>query len=68
VTHSLALLAALHGRWTMLLETLREDDFKRTYVHPKNGVTILDRQLALYAWHGKHHLAHITQLRERMGW
>jgi hypothetical protein len=68
LTHSLALLAALHGRWTVLLETLRDDDFARTYVHPTNGVTTLDRQLALYAWHGKHHLAHITQLRERMGW
>ncbi len=68
VTHSLALLAALHARWTALLKTLGEEDFARTYVHPKNGVTTLDRQLALYAWHGKHHLAHITHLRERMGW
>lgn len=68
LTHSLALLTALHERWTVLLKALREDDFARTYVHPTNGVATLDRQLALYAWHGKHHVAHITQLGERMGW
>src|SRR5437868_12035235 len=65
---SLALLASLHERWVTLLRTLAPEDFARTFRHPELGEQNLDRTLALYAWHGAHHTAHITSLRERMGW
>ncbi|HVO36341.1 MAG TPA: putative metal-dependent hydrolase [Gemmatimonadales bacterium] len=65
---SLALLEALHRRWVLLLEALRPEDFARTLNHPENGMMTLDGIVAMYAWHGRHHTAHITSLRERMGW
>ena len=65
---SLQLLAALHSRWVDLLQSMRPSDFERTLYHPERGVLTLDHMLALYAWHCAHHLAHITSLRERMGW
>ncbi len=65
---SLHLLAALHSRWVDLLEAMRPSDFGRTLYHPERGVLTLDQMLAMYAWHSNHHLAHITSLRERMGW
>jgi hypothetical protein len=66
---SLDLLDALHQRWVILLRSLRPEDFARTLVHPQHGrVLSLHWMLALYAWHGRHHVAHITGLRERMGW
>jgi len=65
---SLALLDALHLRWVALLRTLTPDDFARTIVHPEWGTPSLDQMLALYAWHGRHHVAHITSLRARRGW
>lgn len=65
---SLSLLEALHRRWTLLLGVLKEQDWARTFKHPELGVVSLDKSLALYAWHGRHHVAHITSLRERMGW
>ena len=65
---SLALLDALHDRWVRLLRQLSDADFARTFRHPALGVIRLDGNLALNAWHGKHHTAHITSLRERMGW
>jgi DinB superfamily len=65
---SLALLEPLHDRWVRLLRTLKPTDWKRTFRHPELGVLPLERNLALYAWHGKHHVAHITELRKRMGW
>lgn len=65
---SLQLLAALHSRWVDVLQTMRPSDFGRTLYHPERGVLSLDRMLALYAWHSAHHLAHITSLRDRMGW
>jgi uncharacterized damage-inducible protein DinB len=68
VEPSLRILEGVHQRWSALLRSLQPADFARTFVHPKNGLTPLDRQLALYAWHGRHHLAHITTLAERMGW
>jgi hypothetical protein len=68
VPGSLALLEALHGRWTKLLRSLSETDLARTLVHPENGRMTLDRVLAVYAWHGRHHVAHVTRLKERMGW
>lgn len=65
---SLALLESLHDRWTRLLRAMSADDFRRTLNHPDSGVMSLDALLSLYAWHGRHHVAHITTLRERMGW
>lgn len=65
---SLDLLTALHARWVSLLETLTETDFQRTVYHPEFGVLHLDDLLEQYAWHGRHHVAHITSLRKRMGW
>ncbi len=65
---SLALLDALHDRWTRLLRAMRPEDFQRTLRHPDHGVMRLGSMLALYAWHGRHHTAHLTALRERMGW
>lgn len=65
---SLALVQALHERWTWLLRALTPDQFGRTYHHPDLGAVTLDTGLAMYAWHGRHHVAHITGLGERMGW
>ena len=70
VTESLALLDALHARWVYLLRAMAPADFARTLVHPERpgAPMTLDVMLALYAWHGRHHVAHITALRERQGW
>lgn len=65
---SLALLESLHKRWVTLLESIEPADFQRTFRHPDIGVITLAQNTCLYAWHGKHHVAHITSLRERMGW
>jgi hypothetical protein len=65
---SLVLLDCLHTRWMALLEPLTEAQFHRTFVHPELGVRTLDQTLSLYAWHGRHHVSHITRLRDRMGW
>jgi uncharacterized damage-inducible protein DinB len=65
---SLTLLECLHQRWTNLLRSFQADDWNKTLRHPELGVMTLDKMLALYAWHGRHHVAHITALRERMGW
>jgi uncharacterized damage-inducible protein DinB len=65
---SLALLESLHQRWVLLLRSLTPEQFARTLRHPELGIVTLDKNLALYAWHGRHHVAHITRLRERMGW
>src|SRR5437667_2690505 len=65
---SLALLESLHARWVRLLRSLRAEDWKRTFRHPELGLVSLEKNLALYAWHGRHHIAHITELRKRQGW
>jgi uncharacterized damage-inducible protein DinB len=65
---SLALLDSLHARWVLLLRSLADGDWKRTFRHPELGLVTLERNLALYAWHGRHHVAHVTALRERRGW
>ena len=63
ITVSLALLEALHARWVTLLHHLSEEQWQRTFYHPGNQRTgTLDQTLALYAWHGRHHLGHITAL------
>ena len=69
VETSLALLENLHARWVTLLRLMQPKDFARTYFHPDHGKALtLDWALAMYAWHGSHHVAHITSLRKRMGW
>jgi DinB family protein len=65
---SLSLLDALHVRWGLVLRAITPEQWKRTLRHPEQGVVGLDRNLALYAWHGRHHVAHVTSLRARMGW
>lgn len=65
---SLTLLEALHVRWVALLRGMSAADFARTFVHPEMGTLRLDQTLALYAWHGEHHTAHVTALRAREGW
>jgi hypothetical protein len=66
---SLALLEALHIRWVRLLRNLTEAQWQRTFYHPQTGRTFtLDQALALYSWHGRHHLAHLTELRRREAW
>ena len=65
---SLSLIDNLHHRWVVMLKALSEGDFARTLRHPENGVMNLDTLLALYSWHSRHHEAHITGLRDRLGW
>jgi uncharacterized damage-inducible protein DinB len=65
---SLALLASLHDRWVRLLHSLKAEDWKRSFRHPELGLVTLEKTLALYAWHGRHHVAHITELRNRRNW
>src|SRR5438105_5983664 len=65
---SVALLDAVHQRWVALLRGIAPKDFERRLNHPERGVISIDEVLNTYAWHGPHHVAHITQLRERMGW
>jgi len=68
VEPSLLLLEGLHGRFTALLRSMTEVDFSRSFRHPELGEIRLDWTLGLYAWHSRHHVAHITQLRAREGW
>jgi len=68
VETSLKILDGLHERWVMLLRSLSESDVQRKFTHPEIGVVTVDQYISLYAWHGKHHTAHITSLRERNGW
>jgi len=65
---SLTLLDALHRRWVALWRAMKEGDYRREYVHPETGRHALDYMLAMYAWHGAHHVAHITTTRARLGW
>jgi len=65
---SLQLIENLHARWVLLLKSMSHADFARTFRHPELGLMRLDTNLALYAWHGRHHAAHITGLRDRNGW
>jgi hypothetical protein len=68
VQTSLDLLQALHKRWVVLLRGIPADGWSGKFVHPELGKTALDTCLALYAWHGAHHVAHVTELRKRKGW
>ncbi len=69
ISHSLEILRGLHVRMVHILKSLTQDDLKKYYVHPEYGKTYtLESVMALYAWHCNHHLAHITELKKRMGW
>lgn len=65
---SLPLVEAIHARLVALLESMTDADYERTFVHPERGTVTLANNLAIYAWHSRHHVAHITRLRDRMGW
>jgi len=66
---SLTLLESLHERWVALLQSMTPKEFRRTFHHPEQGRSLtLEEVLAMYAWHGRHHVAHITSLRTREGW
>jgi hypothetical protein len=68
VDSSLEILEGLHARITVLLRSLGESEWQRGYEHPENGRTTLDQAAALYDWHSRHHVAHVTELRRRRGW
>ena len=65
---TLLLVQAIHDRWVHCLRSLPESAFARTCVHSERGSMTLDDLVALYAWHGAHHVAHITSLRRSKGW
>ena len=65
---SLSLLEPLHDRWVRMLKAIRPEEWKRTFNHPEMGEVSLEKNLCLYSWHGRHHVAHITELRKRMNW
>ncbi len=68
VAVSLDLLDALHTRWLILLRAMAPEEFERPWTSPDFGELSVDVLLQLYRWHGRHHVAHITALRERVGW
>jgi hypothetical protein len=68
IEDSLVLLERLHRRWDLLLGSMAPGDFARRFRHPELGAMSIDELISLYAWHGRHHVAHVTTLRERMGW
>ncbi len=65
---SMTILESVHARWTGLMRAMAEEDFRRTLVHPDHGVMTVDWLVSMYAWHGRHHVGHITSLRERLRW
>ena len=66
---ALTLLKALHSKWVSVLKSLSPADLQRQFFHPDTKrFNRLDNVIGMYAWHGEHHLAHITKLKERMGW
>lgn len=67
--HSLAILDGVHPRWSILLRSMGRADFEKQFYHPEQGIQIkLSAFLSFVAWHGKHHAAHIRNLREERGW
>jgi DinB family protein len=68
IEDSLVLLERLHRRWDFLLGSMAPADFARRFRHPELGAMSIDELISLYSWHGRHHVAHIMTLRERMGW
>ena len=68
VEPSLVIIDQVHHRWVTLMRAMQESDWARTFNHPENGTRRLEQVLALYDWHGRHHVAHVTELRKRKGW
>ena len=68
VSVSLRLLESLHQRWVGLLRSLGPEDLSREFIHPDSGLTNLAENIGVYAWHGRHHLAHVEQTVHREGW
>jgi hypothetical protein len=66
---SLSLLDAIHARWVAIYASMGPEDFARAFHHPELGQNLtLDQQAFGYSWHSRHHVAHITTLRQREGW
>ena len=65
---SMKIIEGVHSRWAALLNSMSEGDFQKRLNHPESGEWNLEKFLALYAWHGRHHTAHITSLQQRNGW
>ncbi len=65
---SMKIIEGVHSRWVKLLESMSDEDFQKALNHPESGSWTLEKMLAQYAWHGKHHTAHITKLREMKDW
>lgn len=65
---SLKIIEGVHARWISLLESMSDDEFQREFIHPETGPWTLEQVLALYAWHSRHHTAHITSTRTRNSW
>ncbi len=65
---SLSILDGVHARWSYLLHHLTQEQWQRTFVHPETGTWTLDAATQLYAWHSRHHLAHIAELKKVKGW
>ncbi|CAG9609965.1 YfiT family bacillithiol transferase [Pseudoneobacillus rhizosphaerae] len=65
---SLQLMEAIHSRWVSILNTLSPSELEKTFYHPESGENSIASMIALYAWHSRHHIAHITSLRNRLGW
>jgi uncharacterized damage-inducible protein DinB len=65
---SLELIESLHARWVLMLQSLTEEQWKRGYRHPSDGPVSVEISALTYAWHSRHHVAHITHLRAKEGW
>lgn len=65
---SLTMVDSLHDRWVRLLRSMKAEDWKRSFRHPDLGLVSLEKNVAIYSWHGQHHVAHITELRKRNSW
>lgn len=68
VEWSLELVESLHARWVLLLQSLDEEQWQRGYRHPESGPATVEAATLMYAWHSRHHVAHITHLRARKNW
>jgi hypothetical protein len=68
IESSMAIIENLHTRWVILLRSLGPSDWPRKFRHPEWGAATVDFLLAQYSWHSRHHVAHITSLRERNAW
>lgn len=64
---SLAVLGGIHTRWSVLARSLPPEGFQRTFRHPELGLLTIDTLLQMYAWHSRHHVAHVTAMRRRLG-